>query len=304
MANSPVYANDAVIPTSPTIQNPYYGGSVRVNNRQQDETSDIYLTSMNRGYLNRTETIDQNSSRRERRKKHAISQYDENNYALAGPVSRNSSVETIDQPGSNKSKCYLGNFKKRWIFLIALLISLACAVIIFIITASSKSPVSNSTVSQELSTAIINSVNNGRNGIFGGTSEVPKGSSKVTPAIPPTSITNLPSPPNLPTLPPLPTNIPPPPPEVPPNVPPSNPSPSKCPTGFKFERGFSESNKNTLSNFWTKTSINECAEDCKKSSKCNAIEWSQTELHCLLLSKVSVNSDYYEDYIQCSGIIQ
>ena len=115
-------------------QNRYPNIGSQAAYRQQYETSDIYLTS-----LNRNQPINHNNTRRERRRNHAISVYDEDNYALAGPVTRDSSGEEIDDSDSNKFfRCYKGNVRKRWILLIAFIISLICTLVVVIIHTSSK----------------------------------------------------------------------------------------------------------------------------------------------------------------------
>ena len=155
MAEFPIYENDAAIAqqSSNRIHNtqrsnsnyaPNGSGSSAQNRypnigsqsayRQQPETSDIHLTS-----INRNQPISHNNSRRERRRNHAISMYDDDNYALAGPNTRNYSEEEIDDSDSNRFfRCYKGNIKKRWILLIAFIISLICTLVVVIIHTSSK----------------------------------------------------------------------------------------------------------------------------------------------------------------------
>ena len=155
MAKFPIYENDMAITqqssnsihntqrsnshyapngSGNSAQNRYPNIGSQAAYRQQPETSDIYLTS-----INRIQPINHNNTRRERRRNHAISVYDDDNYALAGPVTRNSSEEDIDDSDSNRFfRCYKGNIKKRWILLIAFVISLICTLVVVIIHTSSK----------------------------------------------------------------------------------------------------------------------------------------------------------------------
>ena len=155
MAESPIYENDAAITqqsfnrihntqrsnshytsngSGSSAQNRYPNIGPQAGYRQQPETTDIYLTS-----INRNQVVNHNNTRRERRRNHAISMYDEDNYALAGPITRNSSEEEIDDSDSNRFfKCYKGNIKKRWILLVAFIISLICILVVVIIHTSSK----------------------------------------------------------------------------------------------------------------------------------------------------------------------
>ena len=157
MADYPIYENDAAIAqklpnyvrniqpanSRDSLNGP--GGSIpnRHKNivhdyqyRQQSEANDIYLIGSNR-----IETVENHGSRRDRRKKHAVSAYDEDNYALAGPISSNSLDESIDSSNSKdankKYKCYNRAMNKRWIFLVAFIISLICVIIAVISTTSS-----------------------------------------------------------------------------------------------------------------------------------------------------------------------
>ena len=112
MAKSPIYENDAAITqqsfnrihntqrsnshytsngSGSSAQNRYPNIGPQAGYRQQPETTDIYLTS-----INRNQVVNHNNTRRERRRNHAISMYDEDNYALAGPITRNSSEEEIE----------------------------------------------------------------------------------------------------------------------------------------------------------------------------------------------------------------
>ena len=155
MAEFPIYENDAAITqqssnrihntqrsnghytpngSGSSAQNRYPNIGSQAAYRHQPETSDIYLTS-----INRNQSINHNNTRRERRRNHAISLYDEDNYALAGSITRNSSEEEIDDSDSNRFfKCSKGNIKKRWILLVAFVISLTCILVVVIIHTSSK----------------------------------------------------------------------------------------------------------------------------------------------------------------------
>ena len=148
MTDYPIYENDAAIAEQFLSRSPdnirsgsgiltvdkYPNMGSHAAYRQQAETCDIYLTS-----INRTQSSNHSRARREIRRQQAISLYDENNYALAGPISRSSSEVEVDESDPNRIlKCYKGHIKKRWILLVAFITSVICTIIVIVINTFSK----------------------------------------------------------------------------------------------------------------------------------------------------------------------
>ena len=70
-----------------------------------------------------------------------------------------------------------------------------------------------------------------------------------------------------------------------------------CPDGYFYEEG--ELHGSTL-NSGILLSLDDCALECRKNSKCNSFEHNSFDNHCVLNSKPHPNSPHHKKFVFCS----